>query len=57
MEKAPKANKPSREERGYTAARGKKFTKEDWMGFLHPEKGNAPHDGEEGWARKRGKKK
>ncbi len=56
VEKA-KSNKPSREERGYTAARGKKYTKEDWMGFLHPEKNNAPHDGEEGWARKRGKKK
>ena len=30
--------KPSREERGYTQPRGKKFKKEDWMKFLHPEK-------------------
>ena len=30
--------KPSREERGYTLPRGKKFKKEDWMKFLHPEK-------------------
>lgn len=32
-----KKTKPSREERGYTAPRGKKFKKEDWMKFLHPE--------------------
>ena len=44
-EKAPKA---SREERGYDAPRGKKFDKADWMQFLHPE---------EGWARRRPKKK
>ena len=29
--------KPSREERGYTEPRGRKFRKEDWMKFLHPE--------------------
>ncbi|MCR5434763.1 MAG: DEAD/DEAH box helicase [Bacteroidaceae bacterium] len=32
-----KGTKPSREERGYTEPRGKKFKKEDWMKFLHPE--------------------
>ena len=35
--KEKKKNKPSREERGYTEPRGKKFKKEDWMKFLHPE--------------------
>ena len=55
-EKAAK-NKPSREERGYTSPRGKKFTKEDWMGFLRPENGSAPHGDEEGWARRKPKKK
>ncbi len=29
--------KPSREERGYTAARGKKYGREDWMQFLTPD--------------------
>ncbi len=29
--------KPSREERGYTAARGKKYGREDWMQFLNPD--------------------
>lgn len=29
--------KPSREERGYTAPRGKKYSKEDWMQFLNPD--------------------
>ena len=29
--------KPSREERGYAAPRGKKTTKEDWMQFLNPD--------------------
>ena len=43
-----KASKSSREERGYDAPRGKKFEKADWMQFLHPE---------EGWARRRPKKK
>lgn len=33
-----KKQKPSREERGYTEPRGKKFKKEDWMKFLHPER-------------------
>jgi ATP-dependent RNA helicase DeaD len=40
--------KSSREERGYASPRGKKFGKADWMQFLHPE---------EGWARRRPKKK
>ena len=44
-EKTPKS---SREERGYASPRGKKFGKADWMQFLHPE---------EGWARRRPKKK
>ena len=59
--------RPSREERGYTAARGKKYTKDDWMKFLHPDKapaatrgelvGDEPDFSEEGWARRRPKKK
>ncbi|MGN1257137.1 MAG: helicase-related protein, partial [Bacteroidaceae bacterium] len=59
--------KPSREERGYTEARGKKYTKEDWMKFLHPGKvqpvgsdglvGEIPDFSEEGWARRRPAKK
>jgi len=35
--KEKKKQKPSREERGYTEPRGRKFKKEDWMKFLHPE--------------------
>ena len=38
--------RPSREERGYTAARGKKYTKDDWMKFLHPDKAPAATRGE-----------
>lgn len=59
--------KPSREERGYTTARGKKYTKDDWMKFLHPDKaqpvgsdglvGEMPDFSEEGWARRKPKKK
>ena len=55
--------KPSREERGYTEARGKKYTKDDWMKFLHPDKAQPkgkdglvreiPDFSEEGWARRR----
>ncbi len=61
-----KPGKPSREERGYTAPRGKKYyKKEDWMKFLHPEKpgkknelkGEVPDFSEEGWARRKPKKK
>ena len=56
--------KPSREERGYTEPRGKKFAKEDWMKFLHPDgkaktkefKGEEPDFSEEGWARRYPKK-
>ena len=56
-----KKNKPSREERGYTAARGKKYTKEDWKQFFQavdnrPLKGEEPDFTEEGWARRRPKK-
>ena len=57
-----KGTKPSREERGYSAPRGKKFKKEDWMKFLHPEegkrkkkgelKGDMPDFSEEGWAKR-----
>ena len=64
--KAPKKQKPSREERGYTAPRGRKFSKEDWMKFLHPEQkkhkgkdglvGEEPDFSEEGWARRKPKK-
>ena len=61
---APTA-KPSREERGYVEPRGKKYKKEDWMKFLHPEKpaekknelkGEIPDFSEEGWARRKPKK-
>ena len=60
-----KRAKPSREERGYTAPRGKKYKKEDWMKFLHPDKptkknelkGEIPDFSEEGWARRKPKKK
>ena len=65
--KAAKKQKPSREERGYTAPRGRKFSKEDWMKFLHPEQkehrgkdglvGEEPDFSEEGWARRKPKKK
>ena len=56
-----KKAKPSREERGYTAARGPK-RKDDWKQFfIHddfPLKGEIPDFGEEGWAKpKKGKKK
>lgn len=60
--------KPSREERGYTNPRGKKFAKEDWMKFLQPDgkakkgknndfKDEEPDFSEEGWARRYPKKK
>ena len=60
-----KQPKPSREERGYTEPRGMKFKKEDWMKFLRPDKpskdfklkGEEPDFSEEGWARRRPKKK
>ena len=64
VEKEPKKekkSKPSREERGYTAARGPK-KKDDWMKFFAPEnskwlKGDEPDFEEEGWARRKPKKK
>ncbi len=58
--------KPSREERGYDAPRGRKFQKEDWMKFLQPDgkakkardfKDEEPDFSEEGWARRYPKKK
>ena len=57
--------KPSREERGYTEPRGRKFAKEDWMKFLNPDgkaktkdfRGEEPDFSEEGWARRYPKKK
>ena len=63
--KHEKHEKPSREERGYTAPRGKKYyKKEDWMKFLNPDKpkknelkGEIPDFSEEGWARRKPKKK
>lgn len=56
-----KTAKPSREERGYTAARGKKYTKDDWKMFFEPKdggrlKGEEPDFSEEGWARRYPKK-
>ena len=61
---AAQKQKPSREERGYTEPRGRKYKKEDWMKFLHPDeptkkrkkfelKGEIPDFAEEGWARRR----
>lgn len=54
-----KAGKPSREERGYTAPRGRK-TKDDWKKFFEPQtpelRGEEPDFSEEGWARRRPKK-
>ena len=63
---AAQKQKPSREERGYTEPRGRKYKKEDWMKFLHPDeptkkrkkfelKGEIPDFAEEGWARRRKK--
>ncbi|MBQ7461182.1 MAG: DEAD/DEAH box helicase [Bacteroidaceae bacterium] len=61
-----KKERPSREERGYTEPRGRKFKKEDWMQFLHPDKptkkslklkGEMPDFSEEGWARRKPKKR
>lgn len=56
-----KTAKPSREERGYTAARGKKYTKDDWKQFFEPKddgrlRGEEPDFSEEGWARRYPKK-
>ena len=55
--KAEKKAKPSREERGYTAARGPKH-KDDWKQFFqhdndHPLKGEIPDFAEEGWAKRK----
>lgn len=53
-----KTSKPSREERGYTAARGPK-RKDDWKQFFQDDnssKGENPGFEEEGWARRRRKK-
>ena len=56
-----KKKKPSREERGYTEPRGRKFTKDDWKQFFEPQssnkmKGEEPDFSEEGWARRFPKK-
>ena len=71
QETVSKRKKPSREERGYTEPRGKKYSKDDWMKFLHPDKptkkekklrkydelvGEIPDFTEEGWARRKPKK-
>ena len=55
--KAEKKAKPSREERGYTAARGPK-RKDDWKQFFQhdndrPLKGEIPDFAEEGWAKRK----
>ena len=53
-----KTSKPSREERGYTAARGPK-RKDDWKQFFQDDnssKGENPGCEEEGWARRKRKK-
>lgn len=59
-EPAKKKAKPSREERGYTEARGPK-KKDDWMKFFQhddrPSRGEKPDFGEDGWAKKSKKHK
>ena len=59
-EPAKKKAKPSREERGYTEARGPK-KKDDWMKFFQhddrPLRGEKPDFGEDGWAKKSKKRK
>ena len=55
--KAEKKAKPSREERGYTAARGPKH-KDDWKQFFQhdndrPLKGEIPDFAKEGWAKRK----
>lgn len=53
-----KTSKPSREERGYTAARGPK-RKDDWKQFFQDDnssKGENPGFEEEGWVRRKRKK-
>lgn len=59
-EPAKKKTKPSREERGYTEARGPK-KKDDWMKFFQhddrPLRGEKPNFGEDGWAKKSKKRK
>lgn len=59
-ELAKKKAKPSREERGYTEARGPK-KKDDWMKFFQhddrPLRGEKPDFGEDGWAKKSKKHK
>lgn len=59
-EPAKKKTKPSREERGYTEARGPK-KKDDWMKFFQhddrPLRGEKPDFGEDGWAKKSKKRK
>ena len=59
--KLSKAAKPSREEWGYTAPHGKKYTKDDWKQFFQPQDGkdlvgDEPDFSEEGWARRFPKK-
>ena len=58
--KLSKAAKPSREERGYTAPHGKKYTKDDWKQFFQGNnefKDSEPDFSEEGWAKRTPKKK
>lgn len=59
-EPAKKKTKPSREERGYTEARGPK-KKDDWMKFFQhddrPLRGEKPDFGEDGWVKKSKKRK
>ena len=58
--KVEKAKKPSREERGYTSPRGPK-KKDDWKQFFQqdnqPLRGEEPDFSEEGWAKRRKRKK
>ena len=66
---APGHKRPTREERGYTSPRGKKYGKEDWMQFFQQDNGakgkrhnnelvgQEPDFSEEGWARRYPKKK
>lgn len=56
-----KAEKPgkkySKKEKEHTMPPKKKYSKEDWMAFLHPEHNKTHQNEEEGWARRKPKKK
>ena len=56
-----RAKAPAQEQHAKMPTRQRHYTKDDWMKFLHPEmselKGEVPDFSEEGWARRKPKKK